>query len=98
MMENLSNRNLNLTSLVNFSGVIVEKLPNTEFIVALTHFPNGTPVPAGQKVLVNGRVTGKIRNRKIKIAVHDNITISISMESAKSKQGFIIYRERSKVK
>jgi translation initiation factor IF-1 len=96
--DSLSSRNLSLTSLVNFSGVIVEKLPNTEFIVSLTHFADGSPVPAGNKVFITGRITGKIRNRKIKIAVHDNITISISMESAKSKQGFIVYRERGRNK
>jgi len=96
MNDILSIRNLNMTCRVNFSGVIVEKLPNTEFIVRLTHFCDGTPVPSVNKVLVNARVTGKIRDRKIKIAVHDTVTVAISMESAKSMQGAITYRDRGK--
>jgi translation initiation factor IF-1 len=95
--DNLLTKNLNLTSLVNFTGVIVEKLPNTEFVVRLTHLPDGSQVEAS-KILVNGKITGKIRDRKIKVAVHDVVTISISMESAKSMSGFIIYRERSRPK
>ena len=98
MADNLLTKNLNLTSLVNFSGIIAEKLPNTEFIVRLTHLPDGSQISDNNKILVNGRITGKIRDRKIKVAVHDVVTISISMESAKSMSGFIIYRERGKPK
>jgi translation initiation factor IF-1 len=49
-----------------------------------------------EKILITAKLTGKIRDRKIKIAVHDSVTVSISMESARVKSGFIIYRDRGK--
>lgn len=86
--------NLGISDFVNFSGVIAEKLPNTEFIVELTHLPNGIKVD--QKVLITAKLTGKIRDRRIKIAVHDGVTIQMSMETARERKGFIIYRDRGK--
>lgn len=85
-----------LTDFVNFTGTITEKLPNTEFILKLTHFPDGKEVPKDKDVFVTAKLTGKIRDRKIKIAVYDTVTVSISMESAKLKKGYIIYRDRGK--
>jgi translation initiation factor IF-1 len=85
-----------LTDFANFSGTIVEKLPNTEFLVKLTHFPDGTQVPEGKEVIVTAKLTGKIRDKKIKIAVYDTVTVSINMEGASMKQGYIIYRDRGK--
>ena len=96
---NQNNQNktlLLLTDFINFSGVITEKLPNTEFIVRLTHFPDGTKTPEDQEVFVTAKLTGKIRDKKIKIAVHDSVTVSINMEGAPRQQGFIIYRDRGK--
>lgn len=87
---------LSLTDFANFTGVITEKLPNTEFIVRLTYFPDGSPVPADPEVFVNAKLTGKIREKKIRIAVHDVVTVSINMEGAPLKQGYIIYRDRGK--
>ena len=87
---------LSLTDFANFNGVITEKLPNTEFIVKLTHFPDGSAVPADPTVFVNAKLTGKIREKRIRIAVHDVVTVSINMEGAHLRQGHIIYRDRGK--
>jgi translation initiation factor IF-1 len=86
------------TNAVNFSGIIKEKLPNAEFVVRLTHFPDGSKISEDNEVLINGKSTGRIKGRKIKIAIHDSVTVSISMESAQSKSGFITYREKAKAK
>ncbi len=81
--------------MMNFIGVIAEKLPDAEFTVRITHFPDMvTKVPV-DNVFVRAKPLGKIRNKfKIKFAVHDYILVGISAEmaEAKLKTGVVVYR------
>ena len=92
----LNKQNLQKTDVTHFMGLITEKLPNTEFMVRITHFPDGSPVPAASKVIIMCKLTGKVSNRKIKIAIYDQVKVAISMESASEGKGLIVYRERGK--
>jgi translation initiation factor IF-1 len=76
-----------------FSGVVRQKLPNIQFLVEITHFPNGAKVPEGEPVFVSASLIGKMRSKSIKIAIADNVTIGISMENVAFKTGIIYYRE-----
>ena len=76
-----------------FSGIVRQKLPNIQFLVEITHFPNGTKVPEGEPVFVSASLIGKMRSKSIKIATADKVTIGISMESVPFKTGIIYYRE-----
>jgi hypothetical protein len=87
------------TTMVNFIGVIVAKLPNMEFTVKITHFPDGiTRVPL-DNICIHAKTLGKIRTKSIKFGIHDSVLIGISMEMAmdKSKSGIIVYRMKEKI-
>lgn len=85
---------LNWDDFANFNGTIEQKLPNAEFVVRLTQFPDGTKISPESNVTLTCKLTGKIRDRKIRIAISDNVVVSISMESATQGKGQIIYRDR----
>jgi translation initiation factor IF-1 len=85
-----ASQQLSWTDTVRFTGFIKEKLPNATFTVSLTHSPCGTPIT--QECLITAKMTGRIRDRNIKVAIKDKVIVSISMESAATFSGFIIYR------
>ena len=92
----LTKQNLQKTDTVNFLGVITEKLPNTEFMVKITHLPDGSAVPMATKVVIMCKLMGKVSNRRIKIAIYDQVKVAVSMESALGGRGVIVYREKGK--
>ena len=77
-----------------FSGIVRQKLPNIQFLVEITNFPDGSKVPEGEPILLTASLTGKMRSKSIKIATADNVTVGISMESAPFKKGTISYRDK----
>lgn len=83
-------KQLSWSDTVRFTGYIKEKLPNATFTVCLTHSPCMTPIE--QTCLITAKMTGRIRDRNIKIAIKDKVIVAISMESAATESGFIVYR------
>lgn len=76
-----------------FSGIVRQKLPSIQFLVEITHFPNGSKVPEGEPVMITASIIGKMRSKSIKIAIADQVTVGISMEGVGFKTGIIHYRE-----
>lgn len=96
MSKNISSEKklFSFSEMATFSGVVRQKLPNIQFLVEITHFPDGSKVPEGEPMQVTASLTGKMRSKSIKIAIADNVSVGISMESAPFKKGTISYRDK----
>ena len=93
--NNNSERKLfSFSEMATFSGIVRQKLPNIQFLVEITHFSDGSKVIETEPVLITASLTGKMRSKSIKIAIADNVTVGISMESAPFKKGTISYRDK----
>ena len=83
-------KQLSWTDSARFIGYIKEKLPNASFKVVLTNAPDGSKIE--DECYIHAKITGRIRDRNIKVAIKDKVIVAISMETAATSSGSIVYR------
>ena len=89
-------KNLTAIDAIEFTGTVVSKLANSEFMVKLTKFPNKSKIPDGTEILIKAKLSGRVTTKtaRTKVGVFDTVIVAISYDSAKSKTGTIVRREK----
>jgi len=74
--------------IIEVTGIVVESLPNTEFKVEI----NDEEHEEFKKLVVNARLSGKMRMHYIKILPGDRVTVQLSTYDL--TKGRITYRQK----
>lgn len=82
---------------IEMEGIIVECLPNAEFIVEISlpvpeDEEESTPIDTGDKPRVRAHISGKMRMNFIKINPGDRVTVELSPYDM--SRGRITYRHK----